>query len=743
MRSVFQREARAHLLSPVSLIFMSLFLVASGIMLTAFNLVLGAAGLDAVLPWLMVAVALLLPLLGLRFFGKRTGEQDLLLASLPVTYGGRMVGKYLAMLAVVAIPTAVLLLYPFVLAYVATVSFGTVYLQILALFLCEAAMLAIVFFLFAFCRRRWTALLASYLTFVISHVLGSMGGLTSVSWLRALLRGCSFFTRLDTFVFGLFDLKSVWLFLSLTMLFVALAIPASRRGEGKPLRETLTPRRSRRLCLLLALLLLSNVAISLLPRRASQLDITESGKYALSDSTEAFLKSLDTDVTVYLLSTDYSDSVYRRFLERFCSYSDRLTLKAVDLDADAEFFSAHGLVAENIAAGSLVIESDKRFRYIPESNLLSYSNSELGFSNITKSQYQNFEYNLNLYYQICASNAQYSAQAEQYAAQLFSLYYSTTTNFSGDRVLATSVDYVTAESVPILYALTGHGETAVRDSVLGDRALYAFEEPVRELNLRQERAIPSDASALIINCPKTDLDESELAAIRQYTDGGGRLMLLTDTAFLSLETFGKLTASYGMSALAGPVTVTETEAETKAEKETVLLAGAPNTEHDGLVGYVGASESNYPTLKQADSILLAPSETTPYLLTPLLTSAEDAYLPTDPTQKKAHILAASAEHESGMQVVWITGAEAFNNEALMTSNNAAFLMFTLNFTRVTFRSELPAAAPVLFSLPNLGTTTTNVAVFGFLLVLLIPAVILGAGLVARYRRKRRMPKEMV
>ena len=198
-----------------------------------------------------------------------------------------------------------------------------------------------------------------------------------------------------------------------------------------------------------------------------------------------------------------------------------------------------------------------------------------------------------------------------------------------------------------------------------------------------------------------------------------------------------------MSAEMGVVTVTESKKNEEGETETsenTLIAGNPNIDHDALAAYDGAGESDLPSLLNANSITLTEDATNPYLLTPLLTSVDSAYLSTDPDRKVAHTLAAMAEHENGMTVVWITGAETFDRKEEMAASNAAFFMFVTNATRKTFGTSIPMADPVLYSLPNLGTTQKNVTIFGILLILLIPAALIGTGLVVRYRRKKRMPR---
>ena len=84
-----------------------------------------------------------------------------------------------------------------------------------------------------------------------------------------------------------------------------------------------------------------------------------------------------------------------------------------------------------------------------------------------------------------------------------------------------------------VYFLEGHGEKehtgADRDgysAVSGALGLDNFD--VESLVLAQQRAVPDDATVLVVAGPQTDLLPGEVEAIRVYLDRGGKLLVLID-----------------------------------------------------------------------------------------------------------------------------------------------------------------------------------------------------------------------
>ena len=97
-----------------------------------------------------------------------------------------------------------------------------------------------------------------------------------------------------------------------------------------------------------------------------------------------------------------------------------------------------------------------------------------------------------------------------------SAYYSTgsvSRSFDGEGQITSAIDYVTTETLPQVYLLSGHGEAALSDAFYGqlERANY---ETVSDFSLLNVDAVPEDCSALIINAPTSDISDEELSLLR-------------------------------------------------------------------------------------------------------------------------------------------------------------------------------------------------------------------------------------
>lgn len=104
------------------------------------------------------------PILTMRTLAEeRKQKTDQLLLTAPVSVGKIVMGKYLALVTIFAIPMAIICLYPLVMSKFGTVSFGTAYTGILGFFLLGCANLAIGVFISSLTESQ---VIAAVLTFV-------------------------------------------------------------------------------------------------------------------------------------------------------------------------------------------------------------------------------------------------------------------------------------------------------------------------------------------------------------------------------------------------------------------------------------------------------------------------------------------------------------------------------------------------------------------------------------------------
>ena len=144
MTAVFKREFKACLHNAYGCLFAAAVLLFCGIMVVLQNLLSGYPNLEYALLSGEYVFLLAIPLFVARAAAEdRRGGMELFYRSLPVTTASVVVGKYLAMLSILAIPCAILGVYPLIFSLFGEVNLVGAYVGLLQFFLLGAALLAV------------------------------------------------------------------------------------------------------------------------------------------------------------------------------------------------------------------------------------------------------------------------------------------------------------------------------------------------------------------------------------------------------------------------------------------------------------------------------------------------------------------------------------------------------------------------------------------------------------------------
>lgn len=261
--------------------------------------------------------------------------------------------------------------------------------------------------------------------------------------------------------------------------------------------------------LVLAIAVVANMLVNALPAAWTQHDITQNGYFSISDQTEQVLEGLQEDVTIYWVVRDGGeDTTLGLLLEKYEGYSDHIKVVKKDPDLYPTFVQQY---TDEVEDNSLIVESEKRNTYV--------------------SYYDVYEYDYSSYY--------YTGTYD--------------VSFAGESSLTSAIYYVTSGNLPKLYTLTGHGETDL--STTYTEAVEKENVTMSELSLLAEGGVPGDCDCLLILLPQSDLAAEELTLVQEYLKNGGNLLLITDPQ----ETAGSrpnldaLMADYGVSESEGIV----------------------------------------------------------------------------------------------------------------------------------------------------------------------------------------------
>ncbi len=232
-------------------------------------------------------------------------------------------------------------------------------------------------------------------------------------------------------------------------------------------------------------------------RRWARADLTSTKVYSLSEKTENILSDLQEEVRVVVFMTPAS-SIYdqvRELLERYKTVSDKITVDYIDPDKEplrttqlAEEFGVQ-------VADTVVFAVGDRTKYV------------------TADQMAEMDY----------SGMQYGQGP-------------TMTAFKGEEQFTSAILSLVAPDVPKVYFVTGHGEAALAGGGGGgaDRSLSSLAEALKRENMETADTtllsgeVPADADIVAIVGPTRAYTEAEVAALRTFLDGGGRLLVALD-----------------------------------------------------------------------------------------------------------------------------------------------------------------------------------------------------------------------
>ena len=118
MIAVFRRELNGYFKSMMGYLFSAFVLIFAGIYTMVYNLSGYTAHFERVLSSISFLYLIAVPILTMRSVAEEKKQKtDQLLYSLPISLSSVVVGKYLAMLVVLLVPTAIMGLYPLILSH--------------------------------------------------------------------------------------------------------------------------------------------------------------------------------------------------------------------------------------------------------------------------------------------------------------------------------------------------------------------------------------------------------------------------------------------------------------------------------------------------------------------------------------------------------------------------------------------------------------------------------------------------
>ena len=182
MRAIIGRELRSYYNGAIGYVFAAFILLFVGIYTMAINLKGFVANFEYSLGQMSFVYLLAVPIITMRMIAEEKRQKtDQLLYSLPMGMTRIVLGKYFAALIVLAVPTAIMCLYPLILTGFGTVNLLSAYGSVFAFFLLGAALISVGMFISSVTESQVVAAVLSFVVMLINFFISQLANLVSAT----------------------------------------------------------------------------------------------------------------------------------------------------------------------------------------------------------------------------------------------------------------------------------------------------------------------------------------------------------------------------------------------------------------------------------------------------------------------------------------------------------------------------------------------------------------------------------
>ncbi len=435
------------------------------------------------------------------------------------------------------------------------------------------------------------------------------------------------------------------------------------------------------------------------------LDFTSTGMYDISDETRQVVNSLDPsveiEVTVFYDETNYPYYLSEP-LKRFSNLSENIKIKYVDPEKNPSALTQYGN-EYNVQAGAVVVKNGDRIRVF---NVDDYFNVD----NDTGALYIYIE-----------------------------------------ERLAAGTLYVTRDNIPVVYFLTGHGESGYENLM---KLIANNGADVKEINLLTDKEEFSENAKLMVICnPTRDYSIDEIRKISDFAANdnlfGKNIMYFSSTEAVDLPNIQSYLKSWGIQL--NKDIVLDTADNTYQNFQNALLPTLTTEE----IMNTGATVSTVSTLlaPNARSITRLFEDSSLYKTQAIFSTSETSYarasdainqdLERDPSDKSGPfdigVLSMMYKYVNNVQVQsYLLACGSVNmikdsNSFTYTGNSEMFMQFYK--LMMDEKDDTILAAQKASSSSAATITSKQANTMMVVTVIVIPALFLILGLVIYIRRR--------
>ena len=707
MFAIYKREIKSYFRSFIGLLFIAATLFFVGLYYTAVNLLQGYPYFSYAISSVIILFLIGVPVLTMRILAEeKRSRTDQLILTAPVSVGGIVMGKFLALLTIFAIPTGLICVYPLIMGSFGSVPMAESYLSVLAFFLYGMMAIAVGVLVSSLTESQVIAAVLTFIILFLAYMMDSVCGLISYTgnWLTGILGCLDMYTPFSNLLNGTLDVKSVFYFVSMTVLALFLTVQSIQKRRYSISRKVfgMGAYSTGMIAAAVGIIVVTNVVLGELPASWVSVDVTSQKLYSLTEQTKEYVKTIGEDVTIYVISSEESqDVMLGQTLQRYDDLSDHLKVEYVDPNINPRFYTQY--TNENISLNSLIIVSGKR-------------NTVVDYNDIYETSYD-YDY--------------YTGG-----------YSSDTTGYDGEGQITSALDRVLTDDVPKVYITEGHGEVSF--STAFTNALKKENTEYESINLMDYDVVPEDAACMIIHGATGDFSADDTEKVIQYLDRGGNVILVTGIADTETPNLDALCAYMGLQVADGLV-VEQEEANYYRNPYYLLPTVGSGTYTAGLYGQY------YVFVPFGQGILIEDEDREDISYQKFLTTSDSAFAKSDISNldnyEKAQGdtdgpfaigVAAVKTLEDGTEASMVVyGCEQiFTDTANAMVSGANQLLFTntvSSFAKHETSISIPAKS---YEVSYLMVPQNRAVLLGVLLTVVLPLGCLAAGFAIWFRRRR-------
>lgn len=524
MSAIFVKEFKSYFKSLVGWLYLSAFILLIGIFFFANNIFMGSPYAADSLGnmWVVIIVMILTPLLTMRVISEEKRQKtDQFLITAPISLWKVIIGKFLALCAIEFIGMLILILAIVLMRFYGDVPIWENVFTFLAFFLFSTECIAIGMFTSSITEHQFPAALMSFgALFVCTLIPIFVNAYSANRKLINIVNAFNICKPYQSMLNGIIDLRDIFYMLSVIAIFLLLSYKIFARnsvqlnavGKERFFMDKIS------VFLVIAFLIAANILAQKISTRYMQFDFSQKRFYTISSETKEYLKSMDRDVTIYVLSPEsQSDQVVERYMNQYQSASKHIDVKHVDMTTNPTF--ALQFTDQTLSGGSIIAVAN-----------------DTGKSACVD------------YYDLYEVGYYYDASSGGYQSQVNGI------DIDGQTLAAVKAALYGGIEAKI-YCLTGHNELDLLDTIVFKmrKSGYVFEQ----LSLIKSKTVPEDCSILLINGPMIDLTKEEVDAVEDYLENGGTAIMMASGDVYKCVNYDALINSMGVNMTPGTVLETD------------------------------------------------------------------------------------------------------------------------------------------------------------------------------------------